>query len=74
MSPDHHTNLRAKVMFLGVGLDPGNQAKCATGLLHEVRLAIRSGRQTKCRIGKAQVLMIQSIEHFPAKFDVLALL
>lgn len=53
-----------------IGLDTGNLAERATGLLHQVDRAVRGGWQAKCCIGKRQVLMVKSIEDFPPEFEV----
>ena len=56
-----------------IGLDTGNFAERASGLLHQVLFASWAGRQAKCCIGKRQILMVKSIEHFPLELEIPAL-
>lgn len=65
----HQKNLSANVHIPRIGLDARNLAQGASGLMNQVSRANRVVRQAECRVGKTQILMVESIEHFPPEFD-----
>ena len=56
-----------------VGLDIGNSAEVAASPADAIGFSVWSWRQAPASIRKSEVLMVKSVEDFPAEFEILTL-
>src|SRR5579864_4291511 len=65
--------LQHKLHGARIGLYVGDAAEAAAGLMHQIRRAIRFGRQAEAGARNPQVLVIERIKQLPSKLEILLL-